>query len=81
MPTLRIAVGGLLITAALLAASTTLASDVSSDRRQLSPQDRTRVADRRGQASTLEREPMKSANDRLCACATTMAKDHAGHQQ
>ena len=82
MSTLSNAVKGLLIAAALLAANATMAGDITSDRQQLSLQDRTRGADRKGQAIPVESEAVKSATAQLCSCAT--AKDQhgaSGHQR
>jgi hypothetical protein len=81
MSTIRSAMKGLLVAAALLAANATLAGDVTSDRQQLALQERTRGTDRKGQATPVESETMKSATAQLCACSTARDQHGAsGHQ-
>jgi hypothetical protein len=76
MSSLSNALKGLLIAGSLLAANGTPAGDVTSDRQQLSLQDRTKVADRKGQATPAERQTMEPATTLLCSCAS--AKDQHG---
>ncbi len=82
MSTLRNAMKGLIVAGSLLVASTTLAGDITSDRQQLSLQDRTSLADRKGQVTLVEGETMEQATAHLCSCLS--AKDQhgaSGHQR
>jgi hypothetical protein len=82
MSTLHSAVKGLIIAASLLAASTTLAGDITSDRQQLSLRSHTGASERKGQATPVENDAMESATAQLCSCAS--AKDPhgvSGHQR
>ena len=82
MSKLSYALKGLIIAGSLLAASATPAGDVTSDRQQLSLQRHAVAADRKGQATPVENDAMKSAMAQACSCAS--AKDPhgaAGHQR
>ncbi len=60
----------------------TLAGDITSDQRQLSLQNRTRGADRKGQAIPVENETVNTVTAQLCSCASAKEQHGAsGHQR
>lgn len=69
MTSLRIAVKALLVVGTLLAANTTLASDVSSDRRQASLQPT--ATDRRTPTSTQAQANPAAPSAQACSCSCT----------
>jgi PBP1b-binding outer membrane lipoprotein LpoB len=76
MSTLSNALKGLVLAGSLLAASATPAGDVTSDRQQLSLQRHQDPSDRKGQATPVENDALRSASAQRCACAS--AKDPHG---
>lgn len=83
MSTLSNALRGLLIAGSLLAANTTPASDASADRQILSLQDRTRAADRKGPATPVDGDAMKSATAQPRSSASAKDAQHGapGHRR
>jgi hypothetical protein len=66
MTSLRIAVKTLLVVGTLLAANTTLAGDISSDRRQASMQPT--ATDRRSPTSTQAQQTPHAPGTQACSC-------------